>query len=91
MQGLCDLLVIFQHHSGAVCGNLQLVSHTNASRTKELHGTYSLDGDHQQRSGRRTTRNCPRETSLDSRRCRGMLHQAKPGSGRATELKERKA
>ena len=31
---------------------------------KELHGTYSLDGDHQQRSGRRTTHDCTRERQV---------------------------
>ena len=34
---------------------------------KKLHDIYSLDGDRQQRSGRQTTRDYPRETSLDSR------------------------
>ena len=29
-----------------------------------MHGTYSLDGDHQQRSGRRTTHDCTRERQV---------------------------
>ena len=33
---------------------------------KELHGTYSINGDHQQCSGRRVATDCSRETSADS-------------------------
>ena len=40
-----------------------------------MHSTYSINGNHQQRSGGRTATDCSRETSADSNRGRGTPHQ----------------
>ena len=58
---------------------------------KDLHGTYSLNGDNQQCSRRRTTHHRPQETSSNSRRCRRAPYQAKPWSRRAAAPKKREA
>ena len=58
---------------------------------KELHGTHSLNGKHQQRSGRQTMWNYTWQTCSDSRRGRGAPHSAKSRSGGAVASKERKA
>ena len=54
---------------------------------KELHRTYSLDGNHQQQSGR-TTYDRPWEIGSDSHRGRRMPHQAKPWPKGAAAPKE---
>nr|POE56965.1 (+)-neomenthol dehydrogenase [Quercus suber] len=77
---------------------LRLVSHIIASRTKELHGPYSLNGKHQQRSKRRTTPNCTREigrgtqeqdqegTSADRREREGLEGSNTPSRAKQQNL-----
>ena len=81
-------LVTFSASSvGAVCGKRlcsRFVSHSKRFLDKKLHGTYSINGDHQQRLGRRAVTDCSRKTSADFNRSRGMPHQEKPDFGRTT-------
>ena len=50
-----------------------------ASRTQELHGTHTLNGYHQQRSGRRATAiHRPRETGLNPHDRSGVSHEIEP-------------
>ena len=88
----CDLLLIF-----GIISWRRLWERVTSSKPyhrfpdKELHGTYSLDGDHQQHSRRRTMHHHPRGTASNSRHCHRMPHKAKPWSRRAATPKERGA
>ena len=42
---------------------------------KELHGTYSLNGNYQQRSGRRTATHYPGEVGLNPHGSNGTFHK----------------
>ena len=67
VQVSCGSLVTFSASLvGAVCRK-GFVIHSKRFLDKELHGTYSINGDHQQRSGRRAATICSRETSADSK------------------------
>ena len=85
----CDLLTIF-----GIISWCRLWERVTSSKPyhrfpdKELHGTYSLDGDHQQHSRRWTMHHHPRETGSNSRCCHRMPHKAKPWSRRVAAPKE---
>ena len=55
---------------------------------KELHGTYSLNGDHQQRSRRRTAAYCPGEVSPNLYSSSGISHQIESGPRRTATAEE---
>ena len=61
----------------------------NACPTKELHGTHSINGNHQQHSGRRVVTDCSREASADPDSSRRTPHKAELGFGRATTSEDR--
>ena len=67
MWGPCDLLVILFLASsvGVVCGERrdQEISHIHHFPDKNLHGTYSFDGNRHQQSRWRTATHCPGEAS----------------------------
>ena len=52
---------------------------------KELHGTYSLNGDHQQRSRRRAAAYCPGEVSPNLYSSSGISHQIESGPRRTPQ------
>ena len=62
-----------------------------ASRTQELHGTHTLDGHHQQRSGRRAAEiHRIGETNPDPCGCGGAPHVTKSQFGGAITSKGRR-
>ena len=76
---------------GAVCRESQVVSQATANTppTKELHGTHLINGNHQQRSGRRAVSNYSREASADPDSGCRTPHKAESGFGRAATLEDR--
>ena len=87
---LCDLLTIFGIIGWHRLWKIATCESYYHFLDKELRGTYSLDGNHQQCSRRRTTHDRPRETGSNSRRCHRVPHQAKPLFGKAATPKERR-
>ena len=75
IQELCGSLVIFRHHQLApFVGKTVICKPYKRFLDKELHGTYSLDGNHQQRLGRRATTYCLGETGSNPYSGSGMPH-----------------
>ena len=72
-------------------GTTDYLAYLVASRTQELHDTYTLDSHHQQRSRRQAAKiHRIRKTGPDPRGCDGAPHDTESRSGGATASKGRR-